>query len=367
VPDWSRPIILALLLATLGLGARAFVTTRRARRLQRTQSALEGDMQVMQTALVPEVPAQLGTLAISTAYRPAEGPAAGGDFYDVISLPARRVAIILGDVSGHGHQALHQAALTRYTLRAYLEAGLEPGAALALAGEVMSDPNFEHFATVIAGIYDERSATLTYSSAGHPHPLTIGLPGPEVLGGYSSPPLGWGVPTGQRQTVLVLCPGAHVCFFSDGLVEARTETGLLGREGLHELIENLTEKPVASDLLAAVQKSATVIADDMAACLISQQAQVAALAPGRWEELDIDRLMLSGDGPQRFLAACGVALGEQAKIMAGVRELLRSAPSARLRVRMDLADGPQVQTVSRTSRPLDANRFATAPQRLAGV
>jgi hypothetical protein len=318
-------------------------------------------MQVMQTALVPEVPAQLGTLAISTAYRPAEGPAAGGDFYDVFPLPDQCVAIMLGDVSGHGHQALHQAALTRYTLRAYLEAGLEPGAALALAGEVMSDPHFEHFATVLAGIYDERESLLTYASAGHPHPLTLGVAGPEVLGGFSSPPLGWGVPTGQRQTVLALCPATHVCFFSDGLVEARTETGLLGREGLRGLMQEL-EQPSAADLLAAVQQaSSTPIGDDMAACVISQRAPLVAIAPARWEELQIDATLLSSDAPRRFLDACGVTDSEQARTMARIRELLRNASGARLRVRVDRAESPELRAISSNRGILEGNHGGALP------
>lgn len=222
----------------------------------------------------------------------------------------------------------------------------------------MSDPQFEHFATVIAGIYDGRSSLLTYSSAGHPHPLTIAVAGPEALGGYSSPALGWGVPTGQRQTVLALCPATHVCFFSDGLVEARTETGLLGRDGLRELIEGL-EQPSAAELLAAVQQNSTAIADDMAACVISQRAPLMAVAPGRWEELQIDAQLLAGEGPRRFMAACGVSDSEQARTLAGIAELLRDAEGVRLRLRTDRAESPELRAISAHRGGLDGHHVGT--------
>ncbi len=365
VPDWSRPIILVLLLLVAGLGLRAFLSTRRARALEQAQSLLVNDLMVMQNALVPEIPAQLGALSISAAYRPAEGPAAGGDFYDAFTLPDGRVALILGDVSGHGHESLNQAALTRYTLRAYLEAGLEPGAALRLAGEVFSDPDFEHFATVIAGIHDPRASVLTYATAGHPPPLTMNLPGPEVLSGYASPPLGWGVPTGQRQTVLALCPQARVCFFSDGLVEARTETGLLGRDGLKSLLEDLGDEPQASDLLGAVQDHAGLVTDDMAACIIAQTGPVASASPARWEELEVDRELLSGDGPQRFLEACGVPGRARVQTLDDLSELLAGSPSARLRVRLDHENGPRARAVPSSRRSTEAPRPVV--RRLADV
>jgi hypothetical protein len=353
VPDWSRPIILALLILSLILAIRAIIATRRTRRLEQTQSALVNDLLLMQSALVPEVPAQLGGLAISASYRPAEGPAAGGDFYDVFGLADGRVAMILGDVCGHGHEALEQAALTRYTVRAYLEAGLEPGAALALASEVMSDPNFEHYATVIAAIYDETRSILVYSSAGHPPPLTANVPGRESVDGFASPPVGWGVRTGQRQSTLELSAGTQVCFFSDGLIEARTDSGLLGREGLREKLESLGEQASAEHLLGAVRESATRVSDDMAACIISPLAAAPAANAGRSEELEIDDDSLSSEHAAGFLEACGLDLEPREEILARVREMLHRAPRARLRVKTGGADQLNAEVIAATRSQLD--------------
>ena len=80
---------------------------------------------------------KLDGLAVSAAYRPADGPAAGGDFYDVFPLDGDRIGVLLGDVSGHGRDSLAQAALARYTLRTLLAAGHAPGDALARADRML--------------------------------------------------------------------------------------------------------------------------------------------------------------------------------------------------------------------------------------
>ncbi|MCW3020391.1 MAG: hypothetical protein JWN10_2699, partial [Solirubrobacterales bacterium] len=303
VPDWSKPIILALLLLALWFGVRSRMAVRRARRLEGQRATLLQDVGVMQAALVPEIPARVGGAAVSVAYRPAEGPAAGGDFYDVFVPEPGRIALILGDVAGHGHEALTQAALMRYTLRAYLQAGLEPRAALALAGRVLADSTMEHFATVVVGVYNTGEGRLTYASAGHPPPILLGLQTREPLAVCASPPIGWTVPTGRRQTTVSLPLGAVACFFTDGLVEARCKDDLLGHERLREIVAELGSRPDAAKLLERVRAAALATPDDMAACILVPQ-MVGVAASTHIEELEADARMLDGGQLRRFLETC---------------------------------------------------------------
>lgn len=351
VPDWSKPIILALLLLALWFGVRARVAARRARRLEDQRAALLEDVGVMQAALVPPIPARVGGLAVSVAYEPADGPAAGGDFYDVFVPKRGKVAIILGDVAGHGHGALAQAALTRYTLRAYLQAGLEPRAALALAGRVLADATLEHFATVAIGVYDAREGRLVYASAGHPPPILHGLQTRQPVSVCASPPIGWTVPTGCRQTTVSLPPGAVACFFSDGLIEARCEDDLLGRERVGEMLGGLGPRPNASKLLARVKAAAVATPDDMAVCIVVPQMTV---IPERIhiEELEADAKALATGQVQRFLETCQVPARDVARAVDRAGDIAAVSGTALLRVELapttatvtDVVPGSGVQT-----------------------
>jgi serine phosphatase RsbU (regulator of sigma subunit) len=322
VPDSMKAALATLAaLAVLFAGGYLFSTVR-ARRLARQRKELLSEVGLLQGALLPTVPAALGGLRTSVAYRPAEGPGAGGDFYDVVPLTGGRVGFILGDVSGHGRSALERTAFMRYTLRAYLEAGLEPRIALQVADRVIDENLGGDFATVVLAVHDPESGSLTYASAGHPAPIITGTEEHAPVTAASSPPIGVGVRTGLRQTTVPLEAGAVACFYTDGLSEARTEDGIMGRWRLGKLVSELGRDADAEDLLERVAQESRMLSDDMATVLISPTAGVTA-GGFRTEQLEVSESELDGPLARRFLEACGVSdedaegAEQQARAVAG--------------------------------------------------
>jgi hypothetical protein len=305
VPDSLKAAIAALAALSVLLGIGYLLAAMRARRLARQRRELLQEVGLLQTALLPPVPDKVGALLTSVAYRPADGPGAGGDFYDVLPLAGGRVGFILGDVSGHGRGALARTAFMRYTLRAYLEAGLEPRVALQVAGRVIDENLGGDFATVLLAVHDPETGSLTYATAGHPAPIVVGPQPHEPVTAGSSPPIGVGVRTGLRQTTVPLVPGSVAALFTDGLMDARTETGILGRERLEELLDEIREDPSARRLIESVAAESTLLSDDMAAVVVTPTAGVTA-GLFRTEQLELSARELDDPIARRFLEACGL-------------------------------------------------------------
>jgi hypothetical protein len=274
----------------------------------------------------------------SAAYRPADGPGAGGDFYDVFALEDGRLAVIVGDVSGHGRQALPQTALVRFTLRAYLEAGLSPRATLQTAGAVLERQLGRSFATVVAATYQPRERVLVYACAGHPPPLVLGSRSITPITVCSSPPIGAGMRTGTRQTVVSVPGRSQLCFYTDGVTEARVAAGeLFGTERLARALGELGGGSTASALLDRVAAETDVHTDDMAACLLSVEGDDEAPRI-LVEELELDRDEATSDRTERFLLACGVERREVAELIRSARVAAERTGNVVLELRP--GDGP---------------------------
>jgi hypothetical protein len=306
-----------ILVGLIGLAVVALLMTGRSawfaratRRLSLQRKALQADVGVLQAALVPDLPADIGGIGVSVAYRPAQGPAAGGDFHDVFRIDRDTIGIVVGDVAGHGRDAVPRTGVVRYTIRAYLEAGVEPRVALRLAdralrGELSGDGEF---ATALAATFDRSSGRLVYSTAGHPHPIVLGADAPDPVEALGSPPIGVAGASGSRQTMLALGGACELWFFSDGPLEARADDGegdVLGRAGLRREIERHRD-PEA--LIAALP-----VGDDVTVCRLEVPAHE-EVEPFSVETLLIERGFEPGQ-VREFFAACGMSEFERGQAL----------------------------------------------------
>jgi hypothetical protein len=356
IPTWLWSVLGALGLLSLGLAVLSRVNLARAGRLDRQRQELLEDVGLLQAALLPELPARLGPVATTVAYRPASGPGAGGDFYDVFALQDGMVAVLVGDVSGHGRDALPHTTLLRFTLRTYLEAGLSPREALRTAAPGLERQLGGDFATVVLATYDPRSRILTYACAGHPHPILTGLSHEQGIIACSAPPIGAGRPTGTRQTIVEVPGETLACFYTDGVIEARVGQELYGAGRLEQALAEIGPERSAAALLDRVSMQTDRRPDDMAACMLGIVGPQAAPSI-RVEELELDGRDAERGRTRRFLAAAGVPEHELEGILRAVRATAADHSSALLKIR--LGEGPpQVIVTHDNLAPLRARAIA---------
>jgi hypothetical protein len=319
-----------LTLIALGLAARTWVERRNARALARDREQLLGDVAALERALLPAIPERLGSVTVSVAYRSCEGPAAGGDFYDAFDLPGGRAAVILGDISGHGPDALEGTNSVRAQLHALLETGMTPRAAIAAVGERSPVQLAGRFSTVVIAVHDPEAGTLTFATAGHAPPIVLGPGAEELLSAGASPPIGVGLRTGLRETTIALSAGSTCCFYTDGLVEAKNGDGMVGRGQLRQLVAGLGPEEQADILLQRLIDHASEASDDMTVVLL--RPVVKAAPSPRVELLELDADDIESGFAARFLDACGVPAGDIPVVVEQAREAVSSAGLALVEV-----------------------------------
>jgi serine phosphatase RsbU (regulator of sigma subunit) len=260
--------LLAFAVIAAVMALNAYLQRRRAKSLAGQRAALLSDVGVLQAALLPAVPASLGELEVSVAYRPAQGLAAGGDFFDVFTVSPERTGIIIGDVSGHGRESLIHAALVRYTLRTLMGEGHPLPDVLSRADRYLSGELGDGYATVVICRYEHTTGEFTWAKAGHEPPIIAGQPDRDE---EAAVPLGLGMGDTWPQFSRFLAPGERVCLFTDGLTEARRHGDQLGRAHLKSLVE---QRLGAQALLDRIEAEADECTDDLAAVVITRAVVV---------------------------------------------------------------------------------------------
>ncbi|WP_251150455.1 SpoIIE family protein phosphatase [Cellulosimicrobium sp. Marseille-Q4280] len=188
-------------------------------------------------------------LHLVARYAPAtSGAQIGGDWYDAFLVRDGSTCLVIGDVTGHDLRAAVSMAQVRNLLRGGAHAVIEPPAAiLASLDWAMHDLAVGTISTgILARVeqpedLEERDLRrLRWSSAGHLPPLLIHPDGTaELLHRRADLPLGVRVHTDRQDHTQLIRPGSTVLLYTDGLVERRGESLLVGLERLRSAAESL--------------------------------------------------------------------------------------------------------------------------------
>jgi PAS domain-containing protein len=178
----------------------------------------------IQQAITPwsSEPVSAAGLEIVAKYRPA-GPArlVSGDWYDTQPLPGGEVLLTVGDIAGHGIEAVTGMVEMRNCLRGFAITGASPASLLSWLNKVACHLTDGTIGTAVCGLYDPATMSLRWARAGHLAPVLVRdgtaghLPLPAGLMIGADPDAGY------EEVTTRLRHGDLLLLFTDGLVERR--------------------------------------------------------------------------------------------------------------------------------------------------
>ncbi len=272
------------------LTARAALSIDNARRFTR-----EHTMAVtLQRSLLPRGVPDQSAVQVAHRYLPAQA-GVGGDWFDVIPLPGARVALVVGDVVGHGLHAAATMGRLRTAMHNFSTLDLPADELLSHLDELVAhidtdedagEPEWQGLtgATCLCAVYDSVSGQVTAATAGHPGLAVVHPDGavsfPELP---VSPPLGLGAGMPMETAALTVPEGAQLVLFTNGLLESRDRDVDAGLAALGDALAGPARTPeeTCAAVIGAMLPSGQ--RDDIALLV----ARTRRLDPGRIAEWDV--------------------------------------------------------------------------------
>ncbi|MEV8585770.1 SpoIIE family protein phosphatase [Streptomyces sp. NPDC051180] len=266
-PRGFSPEERTVLTALAGLIAQAL---ERAQRYDTESAVARG----LQDALLPHrLPVRHGVDTVGRYLPGTQGMDVGGDWYDVIETDRGRLALVIGDVQGHGVAAAATMGQLRSAVRAFALGGHRPQDVMRGTNRLLIDLDPGQFASCCYVLLDPETGEARAVRAGHPQPLLMRPDGTteqvELAGGVV---LGVDDRASYPVTRLELEPGAVLALFTDGLVE---RPGRDIDEGIERLRQALAATgslllAEAADRLIREARQATARPDDIALLLAAR-------------------------------------------------------------------------------------------------
>ncbi|HTV99948.1 MAG TPA: SpoIIE family protein phosphatase [Streptosporangiaceae bacterium] len=180
----------------------------------------------LQEAITPRSSEPLAApgLDVAARYRPSgQGNLVSGDWYDTVLLPSQEILVVVGDIAGHGLDAVTGMVTVRNSLRGLAITGARPGTLLGWLNTAACQFSDAIMGTVICGLYDPASRSLRWARAGHLPPILVRGGAARTL---SLPPgllLGADPDASYTEATISLEAGDRLLLFTDGLIERRDQ------------------------------------------------------------------------------------------------------------------------------------------------
>jgi sigma-B regulation protein RsbU (phosphoserine phosphatase) len=241
------------------------VAERVAGAIQHRQVAIEqAAARWLERSLLPSSLPRCAGLELAARYAPADNRIAGGDWYDVFTLPSGDLWIVLGDVAGHGLAAAVVMGRIRSALRAYAMLGVAAEEVLELLDRKVRHFEIGMFATVVCAVSRPPHESFRIAVAGHPPPI---LAEPDfdshLVEVHVTPPIGVGDDIERTSITLPLVMGGVLAFYTDGLIERRGETLDVGLERLRRAVRPQSADTVVRGVMHSLVAD-SVPTDDIA-------------------------------------------------------------------------------------------------------
>jgi serine phosphatase RsbU (regulator of sigma subunit) len=268
----GRPVGGETVSAALSIAGQAALAIDNARLYQQQKEFAD----TMQHSLLPPSPPTRPGLELGAVYESSARVDVGGDVYDFLTLADGRLAVVLGDVTGHGVEATADMAMAKYVFRSLAREHSDPAAFLGRANDVVAGEIAPgKFITMVEVIADAERNRLTCGSAGHPAPRLVRPDG--TVEAIPVRGLALGIEAGQEYEAAEVAfpPGSSVVVFTDGVVEARRGKELFGVARLDDVLVAERDRPaeaIAEAVLAACRQFAGAeLADDCAVVVIARR------------------------------------------------------------------------------------------------
>ena len=298
VTDWGATAPLAATIASVAVWSLsaliAGVVADRSRHQRAARRAAEDEAALLharlESNLLPHLESQYGGLHLMWRYLPTEDRLGiSGDFYDAAKMPDGRLAVVIGDVVGHGPDAAALGATLRASWHALVLSGASQEQLVTALGGVLAreEPSLDAFVTLCLAWFAGDGSSASLLLLGHPAPLLVAEGRVQEVPAQPELPLGLSDVANCTATRLDLPPVWSLLLYTDGLVEGHAGDASGTRYGVQRLLaelrreahDGLDERALDRLLARVTSANGGPLPDDVAVLCVSRTAGASERQP----------------------------------------------------------------------------------------